>query len=240
MLSKLANEDILTLMEIDGIKLSPSEIVRLNALGLLAEKDFSPDNDLYTLPRVAIVCGMYFYEPTIGHEIWIDDVLRLVDQEDISTRTAIEAYALSVKDPDELPKPTIDKILPELFKFRRKVRALRPRQLIQALDYVKDGRCHTDGEHPYYKAKNSKEKDYTQMSISLGVLLDGVVSDIGLSLADEMKLTRSQLQMMVLQKLEYEGRIDEKKSRASKMANYYRTLDHIKQQHLEEKKNGIG
>ena len=98
MVSVLAQEDILTLREIDGIVLSPSDVIRLNALGLKVEKGYRPTNDLFTLPRVAVVNGITFYEPTIGHEVWIDDASRIVDYDDVSTRTAIVAYALSFKD----------------------------------------------------------------------------------------------------------------------------------------------
>lgn len=236
MVSQLAVEDILTLKEMDGIELSPSEVVRLNALGLKVEKDYRPTNDIYTLPRVAVVNGITFFEPTIGHEIWIDEAARILDYDDLSTQNAILAFALSVKDPDNLPDPSDpNEVVDALKRFRAKVSKLTPRQLVQALTYVKDGDCPEDGEDPYFKPMNDADRDYSQMSIGLGVLLDGAVKGIGLTLDDAKHMTRSQIQMMIQDRLDYDDKIDHKARRNRRMAEYYKTLEHIKQQHMTEK-----
>ena len=235
MVSVLAQEDILTLREIDGIVLSPSEVIRLNALGLKVEKGYRPTNDLFTLPRVAVVNGITFYEPTIGHEVWIDDASRIVDYDDASTRTAIVAYALSFKDAEQLPKAELKTLMPELYKFRRRVSKLTSRQLMQAIDYVREGSCAEDGEHPYYKPRDKADEDYSQMSIALGVLLDGAATGIGLTLDDAKRMTRSQIQMMIEEKMEYDGKTNPDYRKKSRMAEYYATLEEIKSKYLKEK-----
>ena len=57
MTSKLAMEDVETLIE-EGCIVHPSDVVRLNALGLKIEK--RPDFRLATLPRVALCGGVLF------------------------------------------------------------------------------------------------------------------------------------------------------------------------------------
>ena len=63
MTSKIAAEDIESLIA-EGCIVHPSDVVRLNALGLRIEK--RPDFRLASLPRVALVGGVLFREPTIG------------------------------------------------------------------------------------------------------------------------------------------------------------------------------
>ena len=57
MVSKLAEEDIEALLD-EGCVIHPSDIIRLNALGLKIEK--KPDFRLSTLPRVALCGGVLF------------------------------------------------------------------------------------------------------------------------------------------------------------------------------------
>lgn len=62
MTSDLAMEDIESIMN-DGGKVSPKDVVRLNALALKITN--SATCDIATLPRVACAYGITFREPTI-------------------------------------------------------------------------------------------------------------------------------------------------------------------------------
>ncbi len=57
MTSNLAIEDIEALID-EGCTIHPSDVIRLNALGLKIEK--RPDFRLATLPRVALCGGVLF------------------------------------------------------------------------------------------------------------------------------------------------------------------------------------
>lgn len=79
MVSEMAKEDIHAL-EKKGVKLSFDEIIRLNSLGVKAEKSAN-SYSFFCLPRCVFLRvedgnDVVLREPTIGHEIWYDSVVR--------------------------------------------------------------------------------------------------------------------------------------------------------------------
>ena len=69
MTSQLAIEDIEALID-EGCVVHPSDVIRLNALGLKLEK--RPDFRLATLPRVALCEGVMFIQPNIAQDMFLD------------------------------------------------------------------------------------------------------------------------------------------------------------------------
>lgn len=106
MTSEMAKADIEQLWA-EGLQPTVEDIVRLNVLALKFESEKARDSFkcCYTLPRVAAVeDGLWFRQPTVGHEIWLDKVERWIDAKDFSTVLAINAFALS-RDNEQLPNP---------------------------------------------------------------------------------------------------------------------------------------
>ena len=69
MISTIAIADIKATIS-SGVKLTPEEIIRLNALGL--KYDYAQSGaELRIMPRLAWLGDVAFREPTIGHEIWM-------------------------------------------------------------------------------------------------------------------------------------------------------------------------
>ena len=100
MTSRMAQEDAEQLEE-EGIKLTFPEWTRLNAFGLKVERD-TQSTDLYSLPRVAIIGGVSFREPTLGSEIWFNEAARLFNMDNSDTYLILRAFSLSMPQ-NELP-----------------------------------------------------------------------------------------------------------------------------------------
>lgn len=96
MTSKMAEEDIEALIE-EGCVVHPSDVIRLNALGLKIEKH--PDFRLATLPRVALCGETTFVQPSIEQELFLDSILPLFSKDE-GTMIALEAYVLAHPEED--------------------------------------------------------------------------------------------------------------------------------------------
>lgn len=70
MVSEMAREDIEGLMA-EGCVVHPSDVVRLNALGLKLEK--LPDFRLAAMPRIAVIGDVVLRQPTIAQDMFLDD-----------------------------------------------------------------------------------------------------------------------------------------------------------------------
>lgn len=196
MVSPLASRDAEKL-QAAGVTLTLAECVRLNALGILAERggrQYQP----YLLPRVAMVGGIVLREPTIGQQLWIDTVMSYADFSDTETELCASALAYSVSEtklPDAFDQDACKEAI-EAFANRIKDK-VTARVLASALLYVATGLDDTAEE--FAPARNKDEIRIpidAEVSISLGVLLDNVVLDLGLSLAEARSLTRSQLEKL--------------------------------------------
>ena len=55
--------------------MSPSDVIKLNALGLKITDD--PTYELATLPRAASLEGVLFKQPTIEQDMFLDDAARV-------------------------------------------------------------------------------------------------------------------------------------------------------------------
>lgn len=116
------------------MKLTCRDIIRLNALGVKAEKGRSSIS-FYALPRCVFIGDFCFREPTIGHEVWYSDISREFEADDDVTDFFLNAYMLS-RDADELPKSTnIAEVKYQIQKFIKKIGKLTLRQVMHAISY---------------------------------------------------------------------------------------------------------
>lgn len=79
-----------------GLRPSIADIVRLNALGLAAERGDNGE-DFDALPRMAFLGDLILTEPTLAKRIWLDTVLAAV-KDNYETRLFVTAYALNTPD----------------------------------------------------------------------------------------------------------------------------------------------
>lgn len=94
MISKMAIEDIDSLAE-EGIKLTPREIVRLNAYGLKVERS-TDAAERYALPRVAMLGKLTLRQPTIGSEIFLQKAAAVFDFDSVDTWLTLRVLSLSI------------------------------------------------------------------------------------------------------------------------------------------------
>lgn len=121
-------------LQAQGLKLTCKDIIRLNALGVKAEKGRSSVS-FYALPRCCFLGGFCFREPTIGHEVWYSDVSREFEADDNVTDFFLNAFMLS-RDVEELPKSTnIPEVKYQLEKFIKKIGSLTLRQIMHVVSY---------------------------------------------------------------------------------------------------------
>lgn len=226
MTSNLAIEDIEALID-EGCSIHPSDVIRLNALGLKIEK--KPDFRLSTLPRVALCGNVMFMQPTIEQDMFLDKMFQIYSKDD-GTKLALEAYVLSHPDKDWSKYPTF----PRLFamkcalwikKHLGKEIATKVRAVI---DYCKYGMNPVDGEYPVYVSDETFDKWYYgtgPKSSSMRLYLQACTYGIAPHAA--LKATSPQLVAMIeraamLQDMNISD--DEKEM----TAQYFATLNEIK------------
>lgn len=241
MVSNTAKEDVEAMLA-DGLKPSVNDIVRLNALGLRLEKSAHSAESLFALPRVAFLGKVILRQPTMGHEIWLDEVGQILDLSDPATNLAATAYACSVRDADELPDPHSKvKVTVALMRFKFAVRKHTIQQIVNATRYVCDGNDAELYEYPVQKDTGGEgDVPDGDMSGAVGIILGGTASGIGISLADARKMTQSQYRLTVRRYMRAHRLLDEKGEQSTASGDYFATLDAIRARLQSEKKKAEG
>lgn len=208
----------------EGTPLTPREIVRLNALGLAMERG-ERESLAFALPRVAFLGDVVLREPTMGHEIWLDEARRFVDFADVDTSLAMHALAFSVTDPDDLPGLGKIRIFCAIRRFQRRVKIYTRRQIAAACRWVTEGRDARSGEYaPLRKGEEPMDESF---SVAVGVLIDGVAIATGLSVGDARRMTRAQLYRAEDTALKLRGRDISDGVKESAKGDFYATLDEL-------------
>lgn len=192
----------------EGLVPTPEDAIRINAFALRSEEATAKKagRSQYLLPRVAVIGDrLTLRQPTVGHEIWIDAVLRFVKPDDHETRFAINCYALSMPQ-DELPSAfDVEAVSAATKEFCSKFADVTREVLFAALTYVRFGADARDGEaYP-----NSATDVYTvspDECVAIGVLRNGIAILSGLSLADMKEMTTRELQDAIDVSLAMRGR----------------------------------
>ena len=243
MISEMAMADIAQ-MEADGLRPTPRDIVRLNALALLFEgRKRRYLESLYALPRVAAIDEKrWFREPTIGHEIWISKVRRWIDEDDFETLLAVYAFALS-RDSKDLPdgddRASVAKAVEA---YADEMRDFTREQIFAAIDYVKNGCDQTVGEEPPERKGNEdgdggESEDWAEC-VALGVLHEGQAILFGVSESEMRGMTRRQLEAVIRRAYAVHG-MSRRGEEDEALGDYNRTLDEIRER-LEAEKASSG
>ncbi len=235
MVSEMAMEDAERL-EGEGVRLTPREIVRLNAYGLKAQKD-SDLAELSQLPRAAVLNGVGFREPTIGADIWLHEAARTMDLEDFQTFAVVRAVQLSRKWsdlPDPLDAEGVRKACEEM---KTRLRGTTFRQLLAVLEYVVTGNSAEasergpgeSGEGGEDGREDSSCPPSDDVDFCMGVLSEGTILEIG-PISDLKGMTLSHLQALIAYKnaLKYGPN---KAAEARRLGDYCRVLEEIREAH---------
>lgn len=237
MVSELAIAEIDELARA-GIALSPREIIRLNAYGLKVERS-EDAAEMFALPRVAFLGDHALREPTIGHEIWMAEASAFCNFADAPTELAVHAAALMVFDADRLPRLSGWCVRARLFAFvskaMRRLRNFTAAQIRVAVDYAEFGADETIGEKPPRMPQEREEDEgNANLSVAVGVLLDGVVAGLGASVADLRKLGAAKVAKMTARAYQLKGADVAKAAKSRAEGEFYAVLEEIKAAHAEE------
>lgn len=220
-----------------GTPLTPREVVRLNALGLRMERGQSESLSC-ALPRVVFLGDVAFREPTLGHEMWLDDARRYADFTDVDTSLAMHALAYTVTNPDDLPKLDKEAIFTAMRRLQNKLRVYTPRQISAACRWVSEGRDARSFEYaPLRKGKDDEPMDES-FSVAVGVLLDGLAIATGLSVGDARRMTRAQLYRLEDDAMKLRGRDIGDAATEEARGDFYATLDELEARAKERAENG--
>jgi hypothetical protein len=238
MTSEMALDDFNALEE-DGLRPTFQDAIRLNALALKCES--SPFDGICDLPRVAFLGSLAFREPTVGHTLWIDSVLRWCDRYDLSTAVAVYAFALS-RDlaalPDANDRDATRKAIDDFTQG-----PLAPFTLVQircAIDYAQFGADATAKEYPPPRPDETKFADDVPASLGAGAVVETLALGFGVSIRDICALPLSKVRMLQAAALSKAGVDVAKRRKGDAIADYYAALNEIKARLKKEQEAARG
>ena len=148
-----------------GVDFTPEDIVRLNALAVRVKLSQHPCQGV-GLPRCVFMPRMSFFgrelvlrEPTVAHELWLEEAARWIDVADERNFLFLHAFALSFLDPAKLPDAFAPRrVIKAVYTFAAK-RLVRytAEQLRNAVDYALFGADWTAGEAALPKGEGKGE-----------------------------------------------------------------------------------
>ena len=233
-------------MTASGVKLTPEDIVRLNALAVRAERSLNAAATL-ALPRVAflpktrrgVLSALFereivLREPTIAHDLWIEQAMRFVPM-DNRNLNFLSGYALS-READRLvdafsPK----KLIRTVFRFAAKRLALyTDDQLSAAVDYCLFGADWTAGERLSSKVEVEEGTSAVNLNLqpqpspTIGLLTRARALRLPITLDDARRMTASELQEAIDRALSDDGKIDWEKTRIAALKPYVLARNEIR------------
>ena len=233
MRSEMAMEDIKALMA-EGCVVQPEDVVRLNSLALKLEK--RPDFRLATLPRVALCGGVLFVQPTIAQDIFIDQMMEVLSDDD-GTKLALEAYVYAHRDDDWSKLPTFPKLF--AVKCATWIKTHLKDQTVDtvrhAIEFCKNGMNQMDGEYPVYVTDETFDKWYYEAgALSLGMKSFIQACTFGIAPDSALQATSPQLYAM-LQRAAILNDMDISDDEKRVTAEYFATLNEIKVKAYKER-----
>lgn len=241
MVSQTAEADIQDLWDA-GLRPTVSDIILLNALGLVVENSTNPYESMYHMRRCAWLGENLLKQPLLAHEIWLQKASPVVS-EDVISQLAVNAYVCCT-EPDDLPDP-YDKtaVKKAVEDFLPKFGAFTQQQIASAVIYVNKGTDWRYGEEAPPNPK-SRTRSYTalgeEFSIPVGVVLNGIAIGLGLTMKEALLLPRHTYQAMVERKLRYDGAYDKKRVKSENEDDYLRAFDEIRARLKKEKEQTDG
>lgn len=241
MISETAMEELADIRAA-GLNPTDADVIRLNALGVKLEAAHGKrpvDSTMY-LPRVAVISDkVSFRQPTIGHDVWMSRVMRVVDDADGDTILALKAFCLS-RPCDTLPDPDDPKTIKVAIEaYANELAEYTTDQIFAAVNYAVNGADHTRGE--YAAPTGSREPDGSELEdweycVSAGVLYEGVNALYGCSVAELKRMTRRQVEDMIDRSFFYHKIYVERGDVTSAQRAFYETRDEIRARLENEKR----
>lgn len=223
----------------EGLKPTPRDIVRLNAMGLKLEAAKAKDqiDSTWYLPRVARISrDVFFRQPAVGHDIWLQKAGRWCDMTDPQTVLALDCYALS-RPPEDLcdgdDPANVERATAE---YAQRLSSFTREQLYAAITYVRFGYRPEACERPPLDDDSDDVPD-VNLCVAVGWLNHGAAILSGITLADLRTMPLESLRGVVRQARARQG--DRVTSPADKAEeDFYSTLNEIHDRLAKEKSDG--
>ncbi len=252
MLSAMFRRDYESLTA-QGYALTPEDVVRLNALALRVRLSSAAPCSVH-LPRLVFMPRdsrwrpqIVLREPTMAHELWIEQAARWIGCDDDRNFLWLHAFALS--------RPA--KKLPDAFKPARLVRKVyrfaawrlcgfTREQLSAAVEYCLFGADWTEGETGGKKRNVQNGKDGVPPtntdapSPTLGLLVDARALRLPVTTDDMAHMTLPELEAAIGLALISAGETDIAKTRDAAVGEYIRAREEIRKRLSTTSKGGAG
>jgi len=237
MLCKMAIEDM-TELEGLGVHLNPSEVIRLNALGLRVERSATA-GDILAAPRVGWAGDTPIYEPTIQSESWVDTYAQRWfgnDEDNFFWASAFAfAHARDIGFFQRQELQTLEGAVVEIREWHQSLTCTKS-QLIYALIYARLGDDPTQGEYPEPKEEEAEieEEQTTAEDVREYAIQETIAAGLGISVEEIKTLTQTRLYAILRAYHRNQG-VQSKQANLQAHADYIRTLIAIKKAHgIEE------
>lgn len=225
-------------MTAQGVKFTPADIVRLNALSVRVRLSADAAREIH-LPRLAFLPRVSWLhsppvlrEPTIAHDLWLEQMARWVDCSDNRVFAFVNAYALS-RRAEKLPDCDYpEKVVKTVFKYAaRHLSGYTYEQLSAAVDYALFGADWTAGEMPPARSMGSADNTHIERgteSTTLGLLVDMKMLRLPISLDEAKSMTASELAAAIDRTLQLDGKLDRERARTRALGDYVRAREEIR------------
>lgn len=251
MLSAMFRRDFAS-FRAQGLDPAPEDVVRLNALAVRVRLAASAPRVAH-LPRLAFLprdsrwrAPIVLREPTVAHELWLEQAARIIDCDDARNWLLVNAFALA-RPSDALPDAFAPrKVVRAVFRFAAK-RLVRftAEQLSSAVEYCLFGSDWTAGEAGGARRRGGDDDPVRQLadvesSPTLGLLAEARALRLPLSIDDAKRLTASELAEAVRAAQLREGLVCRDGLKADALADYVRAREEIRARLKSEAKAGAG
>ncbi len=245
MLSAMFKRDYAALRA-EGLEPTPEDVVRLNALAVRVR--LSASAPVVNLPRLAFLPRDSWWrrpivlrEPTIAHELWIEEAARLIDCDDDRNFAFVHAFACSRAAAD-LPDPRSPRgIVRAVFRFAAsRLSRFTREQLSSAVEWILYGADWKAGENPTPAPRGNRaatldEIEYTP-SFALGLLCEARAIRLPVSGEEARRMTAAELEAAVTLAQTADGHLDRDSLKSRLVADYVRTRESIRERLTREKK----
>jgi len=239
-------------MTAQGVTFTPEDIVRLNALAVkvrLAQNAGRAGR--VALPRLAFLdtrlcslfpvpCCLILREPTIAHELWIEEASQWIDTSDDRNFLWLHGYALSRPAEKLVDAFAPKKVVKAVYTFAAKrLCGFTHEQLSAAVEYVLFGANWVVGEKATaggdarLSGRDGELRDPDEASSpTIGVLTTARALRLGITLDDAKKMTASELEEAILAARINDGDYDAQAAKNAAFAEYVRAREEIRGREL--------
>lgn len=231
-----------------GVKFTPEDIVRLNALSVRVRLSANAARSVH-LPRLAYLPRVSWFrsppvlrEPTIAHDLWLEEMGRWVDYSDNRVFLFVHGYALARRAEDLPDASHPGKVVDAVFKYAaRHFASYTHAQLSAAVDYALFGADWTVGETaPQAEDRKNNRDDKIDRGVdspTIGLLVDMKMLRLPISVDEAKRMTASELAETIDRAWTLDGKFDRDRAKARALGEYVRAREEIRSRSTRSEKD---